>query len=121
MFNPTPQYGGVVIDEAGTSRLVSRSFATPSGIGNTEIVAAQGAGIRIRVIAACVIATTAVRVKFQSAATDITASWPVGDVGGFVLPVNNHGWFQTAANEALNVNLSAAVSTAVQIVWVPAT
>lgn len=120
MYNPTPAYGGYVIDETGTTRTVQRASATPAASGNTQVVAAQGAGVRIRVIAACVIAATAVSVKFQSATTDISATWPVGANGGFVLPDNNHGWFQTAGNEALNVNLSGNVSTGVQVIWVAA-
>jgi hypothetical protein len=35
------------------------------------------------------------------------------------LPRNDHGWFETAANEALNVNLSAAVATGVMVDWIP--
>lgn len=31
---------------------------------------------------------------------------------------NEHGWFQTAAGEALNINLGSAVATGVQINYI---
>jgi len=110
---------GQVIDESGVAQTVQRAFANATGSGNTQVVAAQGAGVRIRVLSVFAIATTAVTIKFQSATTDISAGFPVGANSGFAI-VNNHGIFQTAANEALNINLSGAVATGVQVTWVPA-
>lgn len=111
---------GQVIDEVPTVRTVSRSFANATLIGNNEVVATQGASIRIRVLSVLAVATLGVTVKFQSATTDITAGFPLGNNGGVVLPYNQHGWFQTAANEALNINLSLATATGVQLTWVQA-
>lgn len=111
---------GHVIDENGATQTVQRAFANATGSGNTQVVAAQGAGVRIRVLSVFVVATTAVTIKFQSATTDISAGFPVGATSGFAV-VNNHGIFQTAANEALNINLGGAVATGVQVTWVPAT
>jgi len=94
-----------------------RLGATPSASGATALVAAV-AGAKYRVLAAAVVATTAVSVKFQSASTDITGTFPLGANGGVVLPYNEHGWFETAVNEALNINLSGAVSCGVQIQYI---
>jgi hypothetical protein len=87
--------------------------------GNTEVVAAQGAGVKIRVLSMAIVSTIAQTVKFQSGTTDISAAFPVAANGGLVMPKNDHGWFETAANEALNINLSEATPTGVQVVWEP--
>lgn len=108
----------VRLTEKDTDLEVSRAFANASGTGNTQVVAAQGTGFKIRVVALVIIATTAVTVKFQSATTDISASFPIGANGGMALPYNPKGWFETAANQALNVNLGSSIATAVQAVWV---
>lgn len=114
--------GGQVIDEVPTVRTVNRTSITASASGATVVVAAQGGGIRIRVLSVFVCTSTAVGVKFQSASTDISGLSALAANGGFVMPETSHGWFQTAANEALNVNLSgAATSVGVTVVWVQAT
>ena len=92
-------------------------LANPSGTGNTVVVAAV-AGARYRVLSCMVISTLANNVKFQSNTTDITATFPLGDNGGFMLPFSEHGWFETAVGEALNVNLSVATATGVQIQYI---
>jgi hypothetical protein len=91
--------------------------ATPASSGANQLIAAA-AGAKYRVLSVAVVATTAVAVKFQSASTDITGTFPLGANGGFVLPFNEHGWFETNENEALNVNLGGAVSTGVQIQYI---
>ena len=90
-------------------------LVNPSTTGNTAVVAAAGAGIMIRVVSVALVTTLANGVKFQSATTDISPLFPLGGNGGFVLPPNEAGWFSTAANEALNVNLSVATATGVLI------
>lgn len=84
--------------------------------GDTPLVAAVP-GARIRVIAVVVVATLANSVHFRSAATPITASFPLAANGGFVLPVNELGWFETAVGEALAVNMSAATATGLQVIY----
>ena len=91
--------------------------ATPSTSGANQLVAAAS-GAKYRVLSVAIVATTAVSVKFQSASTDITGTFPLGANGGFVLPFNEHGWFETNENQALNINLSGAVSTGVQIQYI---
>lgn len=98
---------------------VSRAFKTPETTGNTEVVAAQGTGVKIRVIAAVIVTTLANVVKFQSSTDDISPAFPFGANGGAMIPTNSNGWFETAANQAFNVNLGVATKTAVHVLWVP--
>lgn len=117
----TYNVGGTVIDEVPTVRTINRDFLNATLIGNTQIVAAQGANVRIRVLGLVVVGTLAVTIKLQSATTDITAGFPIATTGGFLFPYNPHGWFQTTANEALNLNLSLATAVGMNIIWVQAT
>jgi hypothetical protein len=93
------------------------AFANPAASGDNAIVAAVAGG-RIRVLAVTVIATLANNVKFRSATTDISATMPLGANGGFVLPFNEHGWFQTNVGEALNLNMTVATATGVQVHYI---
>ena len=115
----TYDVSGQVIDQDGTVRTISRSFANATGSGNTEVVPAQGGSIRIRVLSYYFIGTIAVTVKFQSATTDISPGLPVGATGGISAPYNPHGWFQTSANEALNINLGIATAVGCMVTWIP--
>ncbi len=91
--------------------------ASASAFGATTLVASPGAA-RIRVLQVAMVATAATTVKFQSNATDISAGWPLGANGGLVLPFNEHGWFETAVGESLNINLSAATAVGIQIQYI---
>lgn len=95
---------------------VVSAVANPSALGQSTVIAAV-AGAAIRVIGLAVVATAANAVKFQSASTDISATFPLGANGGLVLPFNEHGWFQTAVGEALNINMTAATATGVHVVY----
>lgn len=114
-----PDISGTLVDQTITQRTVQRSFANPSGAGAAEVVAAQGDGIRIRVLAIFVLASADVSVKFLSAASDISATFAVPANGGMVMPEAKDGWFQTAPNEALNINLGDAIAVGVQVIWIP--
>ena len=91
--------------------------ANASALGATQLIAAQP-GIKYRVMQLAVVATTANAVKFQSAASDISATFPLGANGGVVLPFNQHGWFETNVNEALNVNMGTATATGIQLQYI---
>lgn len=100
--------------------VVQYAFATPSASGTTLLVAAQ-AGQRIIVLQCCVITGGANNVKFQSnGATDISATFPLAQNGGFVLPYSELGWMQTNVGESLTFSDSVGITTAVQVVWCPA-
>lgn len=89
----------------------------PSSLGATTLVAAA-VGTKYRVLAAALVTTLANSVKFQSASTDITGTFPLAANGGLVLPFNEHGWFETATNEDLVINLSVATATGVQVQYI---
>jgi hypothetical protein len=95
----------------------SNAFANPSSIGSNAIIAAV-AGARIRVLSVVMVSTLANSVKFMSAATDISATFPLAANGGLVLPFNEHGWFETVVGEALNLNMTAATATGTQIHYI---
>lgn len=112
---------GQVVDETGVVRTVNRAILAATASGNTQLVAAQGGGVRIRVLSINFVALAAVDVKLQSATTDLTGTYPNAANGGVVMPNNQHGWFQTAANEALNINLSLATTVGGVLTWIQAT
>jgi len=96
---------------------IKSTFVNASSMGSNQIIAAQP-GMSIRVIDAAMVTTLANSVKFLSAATDISATFPLGANGGLVLPFNEHGWVQTNVGEALNINLSVGTATGVHINYI---
>lgn len=77
---------------------------------NTILVAV--ASKKIRVLSLFVVAAGAVVVRFESGAggTALTGQMNLAANGGFVLPFNPLGWFETASNTLLNMELGGAVS-----------
>lgn len=96
---------------------ISKAFVNASSLGSNAVVSAVN-GKSIRVTGVALVTTLANSVKFLSAATDISATFPLGANGGIVLPFNEHGWFQTNSGEALNLNLSVATATGLSITYV---
>lgn len=96
---------------------VISTYKNASASGATELVAAT-TGKRIRVLAAVIVSTASNSVKLQSASTDISATFPLGANGGFSLAFNEHGWCQTAVGEALNLNMSVATATGIQLQYI---
>lgn len=80
-------------------------------LGDNEIVAAV-AGKKIRVLSCLLIATGTVIVRFESGAggAALTGQMPLVANSGFSLTYNSAGWWETAAGESLNLELSAAIS-----------
>jgi hypothetical protein len=80
--------------------------------GDNTLVAAQGSGNKIRVYSIFLLSAGAVNVRFESGAsgTALTGQMNLAANGGFVLPFNPLGWFETAANTLLNLELSGATS-----------
>jgi hypothetical protein len=95
--------------------------------GTTAVVAAQGAGKRIKVLRVMVMSKAAADVKFQSASTDITGTMGLAAGGGWRDGISRNAddpddcLFQTAANEALNINQSAASTVGGYIAYVVGT
>lgn len=98
---------------------VKYAYLDATGAGNTAIVAAV-TGKKIRVLAVAAHALTAVTIHFESSTTQISADVAAGATGGYVRPMGQlpYGWFETAAGEALNVNLSSAVATGIDLVYI---
>lgn len=90
-----------------------------SASGATTIIAAVTSK-KIRVVALQVIANAAVNVKWQShvTPTDLTGLAYLAANGGYVLPYNPVGWFQTVAGEALDINLSGSVAVGGSLTYV---
>lgn len=80
--------------------------------GDNTIVVANAEDKKIRVHSAFLIASAAVTVRFESGTggTALTGQMQIGANGGFVLPYNPAGWFETAAGTLLNLELSGAIS-----------
>lgn len=91
---------------------VTPVFAAISGStsGDNTLVAADSTK-KIRVFALSIVAASAVNVRFESAAggTALTGVMSFAANGGYVLPFNPAGWFETAANQLLNMELGGNV------------
>jgi len=100
------------IYQNGTARtpvFVALDVATS---GDNTLVAAAGAGNKIRVHQLLLVSAGTVNARFESGAggTALTGQMNLVANTGFVLPFSPIGWFETAANTLLNLELSAAVS-----------
>lgn len=80
-------------------------------LGDNTIVAAV-TGKKLRVLSLFLVAAAAVTARFESGAggTALTGQMVLAANGGFSLPFNPEGWFETAAAALLNLELSAATS-----------
>lgn len=99
------------IDKAVTQG-IKRAVVDAASSGDNTIVAAV-TGKKIRVHSCVIIMTgTAVTLRFESGAggTALTGQMQPSQGGGFVLPHNPMGWFETAAGELLNLELGDAQS-----------
>jgi len=97
---------------------LSYSFVNAANSGLTQILPAQGTGIIIRVHSVSIVVDSAVYVNFAGSLSGaLTAAFPLTANGGFVWNFNKYGWFITAPNEGLLINLSTTVNAGVQISW----
>lgn len=80
--------------------------------GDNTLVAAAGASNKIRVHQLFLVSAGTVNVRFESGAggTALTGQMNLVANTGFVLPFSPIGWFETAADTLLNLELSGAVS-----------
>lgn len=79
--------------------------------GDNTLVAAVTSK-KVRVLSLFLVASGAVNVRFESGAggTALTGQMNLVANTGFVLPYNPAGWFETASNTLLNLELSGAIS-----------
>lgn len=96
--------------KSGVSYSVARIDTSSSG--QTQVVAAQGAGNKIYVCGYQIQGKGDVQATFQSASTDIGPEWDFNAREGVAVACVEKPahYMVTAANEALNVNLDAAVA-----------
>jgi hypothetical protein len=87
--------------------------------GDNTLVAAVNPK-KIRVLAAFLVAAGTVTARFESGASGTALSGQMNLTAntGFVLPFNPVGWFESASNTLLNLELSAAVSVDGSLVYV---
>jgi len=88
--------------------------------GDNALVAAD-ATKKIKVLGYVMVADAAVAARFKSAATSKSGAMSFAANGGAVapyIPPNAGHWFETAVNEALNLNLSAAIGVRGHLAYV---
>jgi hypothetical protein len=97
-------------------QFASVSLAAATG----TLVAAQAAGVKIRVVSLFLVNTTAQTVTFKSAAggTALTGAMALPANGVLVLPMNVTGWFETAAAALLELALSGGTQISGALGWV---
>lgn len=100
-------------------RAIQYAKVSASSSGNNTVVAAA-TGKRIRVLSCFLVAAAAVTAKWQSggSGTDLTGAASLAANGGYVLPFNEGGWFQTEPDTLLNLSLGGAVSVAGSISYI---
>lgn len=109
----TTSTGGSVADvnlKQSNTILFAKVDTTASG--DTQIVAAAGIGVKIKLLSCKLISNGTVSVKWRSGTTDLEGANPLAANSGYVLPASSPGqghYLETAANTALNINLSGAV------------
>ena len=109
---------------AGTAT-VTPAFAAiaAASSGNNTLVTNSNGGKKVRVLAMSMVAASAVSLYFTSdnGGTVIhggsTNKISLAANGGFVLPFNPLGWFETAADHDLVVNLGGAVAVSGGVVY----
>jgi hypothetical protein len=96
----------------GTTPLVPKFAAIDAATSGDNTLVAAVADKKIRVLSLFMVAAGAVNARFESGAggTALTGQMSLAANGGFVLPYNPNGWFETAVNTLLNLELSDAVS-----------
>lgn len=113
-------YGSNQFFDNYASQVAKRAVIDGATSGNNTLVAAV-TGKRIRVLALFAVMTgTAVTIRFESAAdgTALTGQMQPTQGGGFVLPYNPIGWFETLSGQLLNMELSGAQSVDGVLVYV---
>tara|TARA_R110000803_G_scaffold205530_3_gene272272 strand:+ start:8832 stop:9176 length:345 start_codon:yes stop_codon:yes gene_type:complete len=95
----------------GTVGLTKSAAISAASSGDNTLIAAVALK-KFKVVSVFLIAAGAVTVRFEDGAggTALTGVMSVGANGGFVLPYNPDGWFETATvNTLLNMELGGAV------------
>jgi len=98
---------------SGTTALTPKfAIIDAATSGDNTLVAALTGTKKIRVLQCFLVAAGTVTARFESGAsgTALTGQMQLTAQTGFVLPYSPTGWFETAADTLLNLELSGAVS-----------
>jgi hypothetical protein len=117
MATYTPDPLGVYLATDGirsTTTLLTPKFAAIAAAtsGNNTLVTNPNAGKKIRVLAMMIVAGAAGNIYFTSDTGTVIFGGSTNKInlaanGGFVLPFNPVGWFETAADADLTMNASS--------------
>lgn len=104
----------------GTTAITPKFAVLDAASSGDNTLIAAVASKKIRVLSLFLVSAGAVNVRFESGAsgTALTGQMNLVANTGFVLPYNPLGWFETASNTLLNLELSAAISVDGSIVYV---
>lgn len=105
---------------SGTTAITPKFAAIDVASSGDNTLVAAVTGKKIRVLSAFVVCAGAVTARFESGAsgTALTGQMTIAEGGGFVLPFNPLGWFESASGALLNLELSGAVSCDGSLVYV---
>ena len=95
-------------------------FAVINLAATGTLVAAQAAGVKIRVVALFLVNTAAQNVTFKSGAagTALTGPMALGANAALVLPFSPTGYFETTPAALLEMSLSGITQVSGTIQWV---
>ena len=90
-----------------------------SAAGDATLVAAQGAGVKIRVLGFVIVAAAAATVTLQSGTGGTALTGPMTLATGIEVEADiaPFGWFETAANALLNLHQTGVVQLSGWLVW----
>ena len=112
--NPLPvqAYQDVSTLRDGANALTPKFAIIDAATSGDNTLVAAVAVKKIRVLALFLVSAGTVNVRLESGAggTALTGQMNLVANTGFVLPFNPAGWFETASNTLLNLELSAAIS-----------
>lgn len=96
----------------GTTALTPKFAVVDNATSGDNTLVAAVTGKKIRVHQLALIGSAAVTVRFESGAsgTALTGQMQFAANGGFVLPFSPMGWFETASDTLLNMELNGATS-----------
>jgi hypothetical protein len=83
-------------------------FYKPVDTSTTGTIVVGVAGKRIVVISASIIVSANVTLQWQTSTglAELTGPQAISPTGGYILPANFGGWFQTAFGDSLVLNLN---------------
>lgn len=117
---PVQAYLDVSTMHSGATQLVPKFVIIDAASSGDNTILAAVTSKKIRVLAAFLVAAGTVNARFESGAggTALTGQMNLVANTGFVLPFSPVGWFETASNTLLNLELSAAISVDGSLVYV---